>query len=210
MRTHSLLLLVAFLLCFSAVSHADDQIEKLIQQVKGEARYYDASGNELGYFDSLRVRHYDEWCRINAAKLLGKKGGIADKAVDSLIEVLGSGSNDIDTGDGILPLRTEVALALGRINNPKAIVPLIEKLKVSEEADVLPSTSLASNSTRKKGVGHEAIVRALGMFGNQAVDALPVLEELLHATSDTFLKTAIDNTIYRIKHDKCLQPEDFY
>jgi len=202
--------IVILLLAFSPAVFAEDDIDKLILQLKGEAQFFDAEGKELGFFASWSIRHFDEQCRIDAANMLGRKGGLALKAVDPLIMILKNGPNDIDTGDGILPLRSSVALALGRINDPKAIGPLLEKLKQPEPAAVLPSTSLASGSAPKTGMGQEAIVRALGMFGGQAKDAIPFLEELEKQTTDESLIKTIDNTIYRIRNDKFIMPEDFY
>lgn len=204
------LLFVILLLSFSTGVRAEDDIDKLILQLKGQAQFFDANGKELGFFDSWSVRHFDEQCKIDAATLLGRKGGLALKAVEPLIMMLKNGSNDIDTGDGILPLRSSVALALGRINDPKAIGPLLEKLKQSEPVALLPSSSVASTSSVKTGLGHEAIVRALGMFGSQASDAVPLLLELKSQTADDSLKKTIDNTIYRIMNDKFIMPEDFY
>mgnify|MGYP001172848103 CR=1 FL=1 len=202
--------IVILLLSFSSVVFAEDDIDKLILQVKGEAQFFDADGKELGFFASWSIRHFDEECRINAATLLGRKGGLALKAVEPLIMILKNGPNDIDTGDGILPMRSSVALALGRINDPKAIGPLLEKLKQSEPAAMLSSTSLASDTPRKSGLEQEAIVRALGMFGGQAKEAIPFLEELEKQTKDEALKGTIENTIYRIQNDRFIMPEDFY
>ncbi|HOT28408.1 MAG TPA: HEAT repeat domain-containing protein [Candidatus Ozemobacteraceae bacterium] len=202
--------IVILLLSFSSAVFAEDEVDKLILQVKGEAQFFDAEGKELGFFASWSIRHFDEQCRIAAATLLGRKGGLAAKAVDPLIMILKNGPNDIDTGDGILPMRSSVALALGRINDPKAIGPLLEKLKQPEPAAVLNSTSLASGSTPKTGLEQEAIVRALGMFGGQAKEAVPVLEELQRQTTNESLKKTIENTIYRIQNDKFIMPEDFY
>ncbi len=202
--------IVILLLSFSSAVFAEDDIDKLILQAKGEAQFFDREGKELGFFASWSIRHFDEHCRINAANMLGRKGGLALKAVDPLIMILKNGPNDIDTGDGILPMRSSVALALGRINDPKAIAPLLEKLKQPEPASVLPSTSFASGSAPNSDVGQEAIVRALGMFGGQAKDAIPVLEELEKQTRDESLKKTIENTIYRIRNDKFIMPEDFY
>lgn len=70
--------------------------------------------------------------------------------------------------------------------------------------------SLVPNATQATVMGHDAIVTALGMFGGQAKDAIPVLEELMKTSTDPNLKKTIEITIYRILHDKGIMPEDYY
>ena len=166
-------LLIGMMVNSLAFAESNARVKKLIKQFKGDACYWDEYGKKIGFFDRWTTRHYEENCKIAAAKLLGKMGPKAKEAVPVLIKALKNGPNDIDTGDGILPYRSTIAIALGEIGDPIAISPLIEKLKIKEKATISSSASFPSNWKFPVGIGHKAIAEALGMFESQAKEAIP-------------------------------------
>jgi len=181
MYKKTLLFIYFSLFSFLAVASADSRIDALVNQLKGGTCKYEISGGALvnrGLTSWLVRRNDKDNCIIDAARALGMLGAQAKPAVGALIKALEQYRN-LDSGDGILPLRSEVALALGRIGDNPAIKPLTlaltseDKLKLSSSALVPEGYELAN------GTAYGAIAEALGMFGPQAKDALPALEKLM-------------------------------
>ncbi len=107
-------------------SPAEKTVANLIDQFRGDAVYWNPNGEDVSCFDSRKFRNYAISCKILAAQWLGEMGPDGAAAVPVLIDELVHGHNDIDTGDGILAYRSTIALALGKIGDPRAIDPLIE------------------------------------------------------------------------------------
>jgi len=153
-------------------SPTEKSVANLIDQFRGDAFYWNPNGEDVSYFDSWKFRHYEISCKILAAEMIGELGKDGRTAVPDLIEELVHGFNDIDTGDGILTYRSTIAIALGKIGDERAIEPLIEKLKINEVAN---RASSALGGKPVGGIGQEAVIEALLMFGPKAQPALPHL-----------------------------------
>ena len=137
--------------------------------------------------------------KITAARMLGEMGPKAVDAVPALIEELENGSNDIETGDGGFPYRSEIAIALGKIGDKRAIRPLIEKLKIKEQATFSSGYSGGTSPHEPFGIGHPAIVEALGMFGRDASEAVPFIRAIAD-TEDYRLQRKIKDALARIEN----------
>lgn len=153
-------------------------IELLTAQAQGHKAYWGTYDRPRGMVDGLTVRHFWSEHSRAAIRRLAELGPDARDAVPSLIEILQKGRNDFDTGDEVLPDRSSVAIALGMIGDTRAIPALIEKLRVSEPHARNYWVSQPEGSDVTVGVGHEAIACALGMFGANAADALPLLHSI--------------------------------
>jgi len=199
----SALSLGAAFLVLSAVlpSTKPKTVANLIKQFKGEAHYWKASGEKAGVFDCIVVRAFRTNSKITAARSLGEMGPEAVEAVPALVEALESGPNDIDTGDGCLPYRSTIAIALGKIGDARAIGPLTEKLKVKEKATFGSGYSGGTFPYQPTGVGHHAIVEALGMFGADAKSAVPFIRAL-EDTDDYRLRQTIKRSIAQIENSE--------
>jgi hypothetical protein len=55
-------------------------------------------------------------------------GAAARSAVPALLKALATGPGDHDTGDGVIPVRSSVIEALGRIGDPRAVDPVAHEL----------------------------------------------------------------------------------
>lgn len=68
---------------------------------------------------------------------------------------------NVDSGDGIIPVRSEIARALGRIGDKRALGPLQEIL-ISEDPAVLSKTAgVQSGYVVKKGTSFDAVEAAI-------------------------------------------------
>jgi hypothetical protein len=79
------------------------------------------------YLGSSPTRRYA--CVADAAECLAEFGTAARDATPALIEALERGPNDYDTGDGVIPSRSYVAAALGKLEDPRAIESLGRALR---------------------------------------------------------------------------------
>lgn len=164
---------------------ADDRLDRLVLQAKGEKFFYDRDGGDLGGFASWTTRNFEAWGRVHAVRLLAKEGAADARAIDALIDILRTGPNDFDTGDGIIPLRSEVALALGKIGDPKAIAPLLERLKVPPEPAALTAGASVAPAARLPHLpSFAACAEALLSLGDAAMGTLPDLERAERALPD--------------------------
>ena len=179
-----LMYVLSFLLLSTPIVHADDQknrLNELVDQLKGGSCKFEMQGNacvQRPFFASFLRRSDKEQCIIDSANALGVMGPQAKEAVPALIEALNTYRN-VDSGDGIIPVRSQIALSLGRIGEPSAIKPLIAVLGSEDEVSLSSSASVPAGYNLVKGASHGAVAEALGMFGAQAKEALPVLNELL-------------------------------
>ena len=179
-------------------------IGELIEQFKGEKCYLDSYGKEVGFFDSWTTRNFKENCKITAARYLGKRGEGNPAVAQLLLNALKHGHNDIDTGDGILPYRSTIALALGELREVKAISILIEKLKIEYIAKLSDGAAYPPNWKHPTGVGHCAIIKALGMFGPRAVKALPLIRTVKKVENpklyrEICIKEAVETALKQIE-----------
>ncbi len=123
-------------------------------------------------------------------------GGPANAAIPALIDALNKYRN-VDSGDGIIPVRSEIALALGRTGDPSVVKPLIAVLGSDDQVILSESASVGDGYILIKGTTYGAVVEALGMLGAQAKEALPALNGLLvkHPGS---LRAAVEAAIRKI------------
>lgn len=186
---------VVWLLWPSPENRPDSEAElltKLIKQFNGDGYYYDKLGNKRPRLYQMGFP-YDIEYKTGAAIQLGNMGKKAQLAVPLLLKELENGPNDFETGHGLIRYRSEIALALAEIGDPRAIPILIEKLKAHERVAQIGPTILASSLAT--GVDHEAEIEALGMFGPQAKAAIPVIETFLD------VPRKYHSTIPKIKHE---------
>lgn len=120
---------VTILILLVLATNADAKNRRLIQlieQVKGhtcQCEFRNDTCAPHSFLAPFTRRHDKELCIIDAAKALGGMGDLAKAAILPLVESLGKYS-DVDTGDGILPVRSEIALALGKIGDQSALTAL--------------------------------------------------------------------------------------
>lgn len=159
----------------------DNRLNELVNQLNGKTCKYEIQGNACvsrSQFASFFRRSDKEQCVIDAAKALGIMGAQAQSAVPALIEALNKYHN-VDSGDGIIPVRSEIALALGQIGDPVAIKPLIAILTSEDSVTLSASASVPAGYKLLQGTSYGAVAKALGMFGPQAKEALPALNALM-------------------------------
>ena len=150
-------------------------VKALAEQVRGGACSFDRSREsprcthfalpDLAwlndrYLGSAPTRRYA--CVADAAECLAEFGPAARDATPALIEALERGPNDYDTGDGVIPSRSYVASALGKLGDPRAIEPLGRALRSGVPMDRGPG-ALESREPAARG----AVVLALARFGRK-------------------------------------------
>jgi HEAT repeat protein len=126
------------------------------------------------YLGSSPTRRYA--CVSDAAECLAEFGPAARDATTALIEALERGPNDYDTGDGVIPSRSYVAAALGKLEDPRAIEPLGRALRSGVPMDRGPG-ALESRDPAARG----AVVLALARFGPKAIAYAPDFAAILRA-----------------------------
>jgi len=183
--------IIAFLIVVSInLSFADSKnqlIQDLINQVKGGECKYQDNCSKRNFWYAYAIRHDKEYCIIGAASCLGIMGPEAKEAVPELIQSLKYYAN-VETGDGIIPVRSSIAKTLGQIGDLRAIQPLIEILASNDPVTISESASLGPSYQPVERTSHEAVAEALGMFGPQAKEAVPYIIPLLKYPVDFHLK----------------------
>jgi HEAT repeat protein len=192
------LLLVVLALFLSVSAFAADKVEQLIEQLQGKSQYYDGSGEPLGFFASWTTRHYEEQVRIYAARLLVKEvnAGNRDKILQALIEVLKKGADDRDTGDGIVYNRSEIAFALAKIGDERAIEPLLQTLIGREKLPMINAKAGPEKIIIRKTSANLNIIKALGVFrGIKADNAAALMEQFLIFEQDPMIADHLRESI---------------
>ena len=139
-------LIISILFCsFSGAlafaNEQDDQLNDLVSQLNGGQCKYKIQGNSFvnrPRFSGVLRRNDNEYCIIDAAQALSMMGPQARSAVPDLIEALNKYHNI--EADGGIPVRSEIALALGKVGDPSAIKPLIAILNSDDPATFLDPT----------------------------------------------------------------------
>jgi HEAT repeat protein len=172
-----------FFWSFGTVAFAadKDRLDDLVDQLNGKACRYEVQDGicvRSKPLNFLLRRNDKERCVLDAARALGLLGAQARSAVPALIEALKKYHN-VDSGDGLILVRSEIALALGKIGDPSAIRPLMAILDSDDPVTLSASASVFEGYKLKKGTSYGAVARALGMFGPQAREALPILNALM-------------------------------
>ncbi|MCL1475535.1 HEAT repeat domain-containing protein [Argonema antarcticum] len=163
-----------------------DKINALIGQLQGQCCIYEADaygGCEKKSKPYIPLLKYQ--CVSWAADCLGAMGLQAKEAVPALIRTLERGPNNYDTGDGIIPTRNDIMLALGRTGDPRAVKPLIRAL---QEAQPLDAWVYAQPSG--KPYGQTAAIEALGLLGPLAQEAVPYIIPFLKNSRDYRFRSA--------------------
>jgi HEAT repeat protein len=169
-----------------------DRVERLVAQLEGKCCSFHTEPVEGQLDDQCKAHDRSTWgmrwlagrptCAKWAAQCLGQMGGEAAASVPALVEALDHGPNNFDTGDGIVPARDAVMLALGRIGDPRAVGPLLQALRNPRPVDVGPG---AVGYASSEPVGEAAALEALGMLGSHAALALPDVIEFATAPLET-------------------------
>ncbi len=118
--------ILILLVLVTNASAKNKRLVQLIEQVRGRdclCEFKNDTCYPHSFLSPLFRRHDKELCIIDAAKALGGMGDLAKPAIVPLVEGLGKYS-DVDTGDGILPIRSEIAAALGKIGDMSALTAL--------------------------------------------------------------------------------------
>ncbi len=122
--------------------------------------------NFISKLTGLHRRDDGERCVIDAAKLLPAAGTNENKdVVPILIEALKTNSN-IDTGDGIIRVRSEIALALGRIGDKRALQPLQDILNSEDLAVLANNGSFPIGYAAEKKSSQKAVMEAMKMIND--------------------------------------------
>ena len=116
-------------------------------------------------------------------------------SVPQLIRALDQQRN-LQTCDGLLAKRADIATRLGELGDQQAIDPLIQVLRSADE-DVLSSG--ASGCQPGQHNTYPAAIKALGNFGPQAQRAEPRLLELLRAPETVDLTPTILRTLLQLE-----------
>ena len=124
------------------------------------------------------------------------------KDITQLLQDLEANRN-IQTCDGHLPKRADVAKQLGELGDPQAIDPLIDILSSPDESYL--SRGAAGCEPGGKMTYRPAIY-ALGKFGPQAQRATPRLLEMLQEEEHRWLAPSILETLVEINPDEDLLP----
>ncbi|KAF1079923.1 MAG: hypothetical protein GQF41_3821 [Candidatus Rifleibacterium amylolyticum] len=204
--------LISLFVCCGSQLWAEPDVARLIEQLHGKAQYYNANGEELGFFASLTTRNYEEYTRIYAAKLLPKMVNAANRSliVNALLEALQSGADDRDTGDGIVFNRTEIAFALAQINDESAVKPLLQKLMGTSTLPMINAKAGPAEIKIARTSSNLNIINALGTFtGLEAENAATMMEMLLVTKQDPDVEKHLLSSIELIRKGMELPRESY-
>lgn len=205
-------LILAVFFSFALTAKAQDKVDNLIEQLHGKARYYNQNGESLGFFSSWTIRHYEENTRIWAARLLAKMVTAAnrEKVLQALLEVLKDGADDRDTGDGIIFNRSEIAFALARIGDGRAVKPLLQTLLGKKTLPLINAKAGPAEIKLKNSSSNINIIRALGTFkGTEAENAATLLEQILLTPQETAIDKELRQSIDILRNGTDLPIEMF-
>ncbi len=96
----------------------DGRLKELIDQLDGKTCKFEIQGNTCVNrppFAAFFRRSDKEQCIIDSARALGMMGSQAKGALPALIEALKKHFN-VDTGDGVIPVHSEIEAAIKKIN----------------------------------------------------------------------------------------------
>lgn len=183
-KAEIVVLLVLCLFSQNLTAEAQEKVDKLIEQLHGKAAYYDQKGEPLGFFASWTIRHYEEATRIYSAKLLPGLVTPAnkEKILNALLVALEHGSDDRDTGDGIILNRTEIAFALARWGDERAVRPLLRVLTSREKLPMINAKAGPAEIKLKNSSSNLNIITALGTFRGSEADFAASMMELILVT----------------------------
>lgn len=136
-------------------------IDQIITQLNGGKCTYEikTEGGLLkrGLFPGFNRRSDSERCIIDAAKILVSKSEEGD-VVLPLIAALQKYHN-VDTGDGIINVRSEIAIVLGKLGDKRALIPLNDILHTDDLTTL--SFSAMKRSAPEKQTSFPAVKEAI-------------------------------------------------
>ncbi len=139
------------------------RLDQIITQLNGGKCTYEIKIEgglvKRGLFSGFNRRSDSERCIIDAAKILVNKREQGD-VVQPLIVALQKYHN-VDTGDGIIPVRSEIANVLGKLGDKRALVPLNDILQSDDPTILSSSASVGSNWQPQKGSSFYAVKEAI-------------------------------------------------
>jgi HEAT repeat protein len=168
-----------------AVSLVDAQTFE--QELKSLIDKITANKCQPNIWDRSTVRHPQERCLMDSAARLGLMGQDARPAVPALIEALKTYPN-LETGDGILAVRSIIAKALGEIGDESAVPALMDILRSEDKVSISPTASLLPSYKPQSRSSYGSVIGALGML--KAKEALPLLAPFLKCSED-----AVENSL---------------
>lgn len=177
----------AVLLVLSACGspQGDERTRELSEQLRGESCHFDAvCGYHSTIISKFTVRHPEHNCVAWAAQCLARIPEEAGPAVPALIEAL-RGTDEFDTGDGVIHVRARIAEALGAVRDPRAVAPLIWSLGAS------------------KPMARISILNALDAFAESASAIGPAVMPLL-ADTDVRVRARAAALLAKIRYPDAL------
>lgn len=151
------------LIVFLRPTNVEPTVESLTSQLnQGKCRFENDNGMPVsrGFFSGMGRRNDVHYCVIDAAKLLVSLHKEDKEVVHILINALKNYRN-VDSGDGIIPVRSEIALALGKLGDKQALVPLQEVLDSEDPVILSENGAFPPNYEAPKGTSHEAVRTAI-------------------------------------------------
>ena len=189
MRTGILLGLLLFGACGRGGCPGGDRVERLRSQFNGGCCEFSTAGGACRANEGW-VRNEGRECVRWAAECLGQLGPAAASAVPDLVQAVGTGPNNYDTGDGVIPVRDSIVIALGQAGGEQALPVLLEALANPRPVEAGPG---AVGFASAEPVGEEAALTALRHLGGAAKPALPAIRKLLERPQ----RTAMDERVVR-------------
>lgn len=120
-----------------------------------------ANCEKTGFFRRYSRRHFEQTCIVSGAFCLLELPEVSDRALKTLSEFLERGPSDIDTGDGILRIRGNVAIVLALLAGPKSIPVLNVALSRNDPAVSSLGGSFPPQYRFASGTSRELIQQAL-------------------------------------------------
>jgi hypothetical protein len=153
-----LILLIGIVL-FVRTKPAVATAEGLIAQLHGGACRFEVKNDiavKRHFLSGFNRRNDAEMCVIDAAQLLASAHNNNPIVAPALIEALKNNPN-VDSGDGIIEVRSEIAIALGKVGDKRALQPLQDILKSEDPVRLSKAGSFPDNYEIQKGTSHKTI-----------------------------------------------------
>jgi HEAT repeat protein len=172
-------------------------VQALIGQLQGQCCVYEADldggcqPRSQAYTGLLGRYQCPKW----AAQCLQSMGSEAKEAIPALIQALETGPANYETGDGPIPTRDAIILALGKIGDRRAVKPLLKALQAPRPSEGWIFAPAASGRPLQ---GYDGTIQALGLLGPTAQATVPELLPLLQQ-SDLYIVERTANALAQIQ-----------
>jgi HEAT repeat protein len=179
-------------------------VEALIGQLQGRCCLYRPSTLGNSPCKQFSEDHHPgrHLCVSWAAECLSRMGTEGKEAIPALIQALETGPSNYNTGDGVTPTRTDIIIALGTIGDERAVKPLLKALRSPRRTE---RSLFAPYSTRPLEPGYDGSIRALGLLGPVAKEAVPELIPFLQKTDESRPRAAAE-ALARIQDPRAIPP----